>query len=108
MVTVYMTQKACERVFLPLDLSEVVNLYEVSDAGIKAFETNFECQEILVVCKPMCERYDGTNRTLYESSECRHPDTFVFGVFLGPQATCQHRKLSSKNFAFAHDLLGLC
>lgn len=91
MVTVYMTQKACERVVLPLDLSEVVNLYEVSNADAKAFETNFECQETLLVCESMCVGDDGTNRTLYEPPECRHPDTMVFRVFLGPQAEASKR-----------------
>ena len=47
MVAMNMTQKTCERVVFPLNLSKVVNLYEVSNAVAKAFETNFECQEIL-------------------------------------------------------------
>ena len=49
MVAVYMTEKACERVVPPMNFSEVVNLFKVSDAGVKAFkEMNFECQEILL------------------------------------------------------------
>lgn len=84
MVTVHMTQKACERVVLSFDLAEVVNLSEVSNAEAKAFETNFECQETLLVCESMCAGDDGTNRTVYESPECRHTDRMVFGVFLAP------------------------
>lgn len=91
MVTVYMTQKACERVVPSLDLSEVVNLYEVSNADAKAFKTNFECQETLLICEFMCAGDDGTNRTLYEPLECRHLDTIVFVVFLRPQAKTSKR-----------------
>ena len=72
MVTMNMTQKTCERVVLPLDLSKVVNLYEVSNAVAKAFETNFECQGTLGVREPVRLKDDGTISTLYDSFECRH------------------------------------
>ena len=82
MVTVYMTQKTCERVVPPLDVSKVVNLYEVSDAFAKTFETNSEYQGTLRVRKPVRLKDNGTIRTLYNSSECRHPAVFVCS--LGP------------------------
>ena len=72
MVTVNMTQKTSERVVLPLDLSKIVNLYEVSNAVAKAFETDFECQGTLGVCEPVCLKDDGTICTLDDSFECRH------------------------------------
>ena len=72
MVTVDMTQKTCKRVVLARDLSKVVNLYEVSIAVAKAFETNFECQGTLGVRKPVRLKDDGTICTLHDSFECRH------------------------------------
>ena len=59
MVTVNMAQKTCERVVLPLDLSKVINLYEVSNAVATAFETNFECQGTLGVREPVRLKDDG-------------------------------------------------
>ena len=76
MVTVNMTQKTCERVVLPLDLAKVVNLYEVSNAVAKAFETDFECQGTLGIREPVRLKDDGTIRTLYDSFECRHAAVF--------------------------------
>ncbi len=42
MVAVYMAEKACKGFGLLFNFSKVVDLYKVSDAGMKAFETNFE------------------------------------------------------------------
>lgn len=72
----YMTEKARKRVVPPWNLSEIVNLNQVSDAVVKDFkETNFEFQEILEVCEPVCKRHDGIFCTFYHSLECRHPDS---------------------------------
>lgn len=99
MVAVYMTEKACERIVPPMNFSKVVNLYQVSDAGVIAFkETNFEFQETLEVCEPVCIRHDGMH-TLYDSLECRHPDALAAGALLKSLATCQHAKLPSNSFA---------
>ena len=99
MVAVYMTEKACERVVSPMQFSKVINLYQVSDAGVKALvETNFELQETLYFCKPVCMRHDGI-RTLYDSLECRHPETLASDALLESPAICQDAKLSSKSFS---------
>ena len=100
MVTVYMTQKASERVIPPVDLSKVVNLYKVSNSGVKAFKTNFECQETLVTRKPVCLKNHETIRTLHDSFECRHPDEVGLGVFIRSQATCKHPELFNSIFSF--------
>ena len=76
MVTVNMTQKTCERIVLPLDLAKVVNLYEVSNAVAKAFETDFECQGTLGIREPVRLKDDGTIRTFYDSFECGHAAVF--------------------------------
>ena len=59
MVTMNMTQKTCEWVVSPPNLAKIVNLYEVSNAVAKAFETDFECQGILGVCEPVRLKDDG-------------------------------------------------
>ena len=98
MVAVYMTEKACERVVSPMQFSKVINLYQVSDAGVKALEeTNFEFQETLYISKRVCMRHDGIH-TLYDSLECRHPDTLASDALLESRAICLHAKLSSKSF----------
>lgn len=75
MITVCMTEKACERVVFPMNFSKAVNLNQVSVAIVKTLtETNSEFQEILEICEPLCMRHDGIVRTLYYSPECRHPE----------------------------------
>ena len=69
----YVTEKACERVGHPRECSKVVNLYQVSKAGVKeSQQTNFGFQEILEVCELVCMRHDGIC-TVYDSLECGHP-----------------------------------
>ena len=47
----YVTEKACKRVALPLDLAKVVNCRKVSDVGMEVFESDCEFQETLVSCE---------------------------------------------------------
>ena len=68
------------------------------DAGAKASkETDFECQETLVVCKPVSLKYGTNIRTLYYTSECRHTSVVTFGALADFIATCQLLKLLTKS-----------
>ena len=60
MITVYVTKKTCERTLLLLDLSKIVDLYDISNVSVKDLETNSESQEILIIRKLVCVRRDGT------------------------------------------------
>ena len=89
MIAVYMTEKARERVIPPWNSSKIVNLYEVSDTQEASKETDFECQEILVVCEPVSMKYGTNIRTLYYTSECRHTSVVTLGALADFIATCQ-------------------
>lgn len=99
MIAVYMTEKARERVVPPWNSSEIVNFVRGQrHAGAEASkETDFECQETLAVCEPLCMRYDANFRTLYYTSECRHTSVVTFGALADFIATCQLLELLTKS-----------
>ena len=67
-------------------------------AGAEASkETDFECQEILVVCESVPMKYGTNIRTLYYTSECGHTSVVTFGALADFIATCQLLKLLTKS-----------